>query len=137
MIYFIKCDWQKVPKERTIGNMRVRKTTFHFFMFCYVLLFFCCLQLMSFGLYSSWNVGALLMSWRWSLVLEIFFYCEDKDEVKRLAMRLVMEEDKYLKVEKAKHFWFSIFFFDFMFFCFPIVSVGKNAQVLLCRHSAF
>jgi hypothetical protein len=58
---------------------------------------------MSFDLYSSWNAEALLMNWRWSLVLEIPFYCEDGDEAKRLAMRLVVEEDKYLKVEKAKH----------------------------------
>jgi hypothetical protein len=35
------------------------------------------------------------------LVPKIIFYCED--EAKRLAMRLVVEEDKYLKVEKAKH----------------------------------
>jgi hypothetical protein len=35
MIYFIKCDWQKVPKERTIGIMGVKGVIFHFFMFCY------------------------------------------------------------------------------------------------------
>jgi hypothetical protein len=38
------------------------------------------------------------------LVPKIIFYCEDENEAKRLAMRLVVEEDKYLKVEKAKHF---------------------------------
>jgi hypothetical protein len=92
---------------------------------------------MSFGLYSSWNVGAMFMNWRWSLVFEIFFYCEHKDEVKRLAMRLVVEDDKYLKVEKVKHSWFSNFFFEFMFFCFTIMSVGKNAQVQLCKHFVF
>jgi hypothetical protein len=36
------------------------------------------------------------------LVFGILFYYEVKDEAKRLAMRLVVEEDKYLKAEKAK-----------------------------------
>jgi hypothetical protein len=43
-------------------------------------------------------------------------------------MCLVVEENKYLKVEKVKYSWFSNFFFDFMFFCFIVVNVGKNAQ---------
>jgi len=92
---------------------------------------------MSFGLYFSWNADALLMNWWWSLVPKIIFYCEDENEAKRLAMRLVVEEDKYLKVEKAKHFWFSNFLFDFVFFCFAVVSVGKNAQTQLGSSSAF
>jgi hypothetical protein len=52
-------------------------------------------------------------------------------------MCLVVEEDKYLKAKKTKHSWFSDFFFDFMVFCFIVVSVGKNAQAQLCRRSAF
>jgi hypothetical protein len=52
-------------------------------------------------------------------------------------MRLVVEEDKYLKVEKAKHSWFSNFLFNFVFFCFAVVSVGKNAQTQLGSSSAF
>ncbi len=52
-------------------------------------------------------------------------------------MRLVVEEDKYLKAEKAKRSQFLDFFFDFMFFCFTVVNVGKNAQVQLCKRSAF
>jgi hypothetical protein len=54
-----------------------------------------------------------------------------------LAMRLVVEEDKYLKVEKAKHSWFLDFLFDFVFFCFAAVSVGKNAQTQLGSSFAF
>jgi hypothetical protein len=138
MSYFIKCDSQKVPKEGIVGIMGVKGATFHFFMFCFFFgVCFCCLQLMSFGLYSSWNAGALLMNWCWSLVPRILFDCKDEDEAKRLAMCLVVEEDKYLKAEKAKHSWFSNFLFDFVFFCFAVVSVGKNAQTQLCSYFAF
>jgi hypothetical protein len=34
-----------------------------------------------------------------------FFYCEDEDEVKRLAMHLVVDRDKYQKAKKTKHSW--------------------------------
>jgi hypothetical protein len=67
------------------------------------------------------------------LVSGILFDCEDEDEAKSL----VVEEDKYLKAEKAKHSWFSNFLFDFVFFCFAVVSVGKNAQTQFCSCSAF
>jgi len=54
-----------------------------------------------------------------------------------LATRLGVEKDKYLKAEKAKHSWFSDFLFDFVFFRFVALSVGKNAQTQLGSHSAF
>jgi hypothetical protein len=57
---------------------------------------------MNFGLCYSWNVNAQIKNWRWSFVLEIFFYCEDDDVVKKLAMRL--DANKYQKTKKAKHF---------------------------------
>jgi hypothetical protein len=71
------------------------------------------------------------------LVLGILFDCEDEDEAKNLAMRLVVEEDKYLKAEEVKHSWFSNFLFDFVLFCFAIVSVGKNPQTQFCSCSTF
>ncbi len=77
------------------------------------------------------------MNWWWSLVPGILFGREDEDEAKSLATSLVVEEDKYLKAEKAKHSWFSNFLFDFVFFCFAVVSVGKNAQTQFCSCSAF
>jgi hypothetical protein len=52
-------------------------------------------------------------------------------------MRLVVEEDKHLKLEKAKCSWFLNFLFDFVFFCFAVVSVGKNAQTQLGSNFAF
>jgi hypothetical protein len=52
-------------------------------------------------------------------------------------MRLVVEDDKYLKAEKAKHSCFPNFLFVFVFFCFVVVSVGKNAQTQLGNSSAF
>jgi hypothetical protein len=42
-------------------------------------------------------------------------------------MHLVVEEDKYLKVEKGKYSEFLDFFFDLMFFYFIVGSVGKDA----------
>jgi hypothetical protein len=43
------------------------------------------------------------MNWQWSLVSGILFYCENEDEAKRSVMRLVVDGDKYLQVEKAKY----------------------------------
>jgi hypothetical protein len=47
---------------------------------------------------------------QWRFIFGIFFYCEDEDEAKRLAMHLVVDEDKYQKAEKAKHSWIQTFF---------------------------
>jgi hypothetical protein len=40
----------------------------------------------------------------------ILFYCEDEDGEKRLAMRMVVDGDKYQKAKKAKHSWIQTFF---------------------------
>jgi hypothetical protein len=56
---------------------------------------------MNFGLCYSWNFNAQIENWRWSFVFEIFFYCEDDDVVKKLAMRLVVDGNKYQKTKKA------------------------------------
>jgi hypothetical protein len=53
------------------------------------------------------------------LVPRIFFYCEDEDEVKRLATRLVVEEDKYLKVEKLTTLGFQTF--SLILCCFALL----------------
>jgi hypothetical protein len=37
----------------------------------------------------------------WSFVFKILFYCEDDDDVKRLAMRLVVDGNKYQKMNKS------------------------------------
>jgi hypothetical protein len=33
---------------------------------------------------------------------QLLFYCEDEDDVKRLVMRLVVDENKYEKAKKTK-----------------------------------
>ncbi len=40
-----------------------------------------------------------------NFISKILFYCEDEDDVKRLEMRLLVDRDKYHKVEKVKHSW--------------------------------
>jgi hypothetical protein len=39
-----------------------------------------------------------------ALVSRFSFYCEDDDDVKRFAMHLVVNGDKYEKRKKVKHF---------------------------------
>jgi hypothetical protein len=34
MIYYIECDWRKVPKEETIAIMDVKACAFYFLIFC-------------------------------------------------------------------------------------------------------
>jgi hypothetical protein len=85
--------------------MDVRGATFYFFMFCYYFLVF-----LLFTTYEFWFVFCMECQHpNQELVMELcfqdFFYCEDEDEVKRLAMHLVVDKDKYQKVKKTKHSW--------------------------------
>ncbi len=52
MIYYIEYDWQKVPKEETVGIMGVKGATFYFLMFCY----FICV----FVIYNLWVLVCVL-----------------------------------------------------------------------------
>lgn len=70
---------------------------------------------MSFHLCSSWNVVAQIKNWFWNSISRTFFNFENKDEVKRLAMCLVVDGDKYHKQEKLNIFGFKLIF---MILCF-------------------
>jgi hypothetical protein len=128
MIYCIECDWQKMPKEETICIMDIRGAAFYFFMFLKFFLCFCYLQLMNFGLCFSWNVATQIKNWWWSFISNILFYCEDEDEVKRLAMHLVVDGNKYHKAKKVKHSWIQIHFFDFVFLVLLLWILGRMPE---------
>ncbi len=86
---------------------------------------------MSFGLCYSWNADAQIKNWWWNFVSDIFFYCEDDNDAKRLAMCLVVDGDKYQKTKEAKHSW--IYIHVLFHVCdFIVMSFGKNAWVQLC-----
>lgn len=128
---------KKCQRMRQFVSWTLEELLFIFLCFLKKFLYFCCLQLMNFGLCFSWNVATHIKNWWWSYVSKILFYCEGEDEVTRLTMHLVVDGDKYHKVKKVKHSWIQIHFFDFMFLVLLLWILGRSLSSIMWKFCLF